>query len=119
MMKIGDGTRTDGGKYVRNSGILLNAVGPDGGAGGTWMSCVECQLAQGCVGDLIVIRGKAANGEVIPVKITSFNLDFGGRRARLGVIEDLTERMQAEERARQSERRYRELLAAQGPGSTS
>lgn len=53
------GARTDGGKYVRNSGILLHATGPDGGAGkGTWMSSLECQLAQGCVGDLIVIRGK-------------------------------------------------------------
>jgi Domain of Unknown Function (DUF1080) len=65
------GRRTDGGKYVRNSGILLHAVGPDGGAGGTWMSCIECQLAQGCVGDLIVIRGKDAKGEEIPVRITA------------------------------------------------
>src|SRR5262249_23572922 len=63
--------KTDGGKYVRNSGILLHAMGPDGGAGGTWMSSIECQLAQGCVGDLIVIRGKDAKGEVIPVSITS------------------------------------------------
>jgi Domain of Unknown Function (DUF1080) len=65
------GKRTDGGKYVRNSGILLHAVGPDGGAGGTWMSCIECQLAQGCVGDLIVIRGKDEKGKVIPVRLTS------------------------------------------------
>jgi PAS domain S-box-containing protein len=64
-------------------------------------------------------RHRKKSGEVMPVKITSFNLDFGGRRARLGVIEDLTERLQAEERARQSERRYRELLAAQGSGSSS
>ncbi len=66
------GTRTDGGKYVRNSGILLHATGPDGNAGkGTWMSCVELQLAQGCVGDLIVIRGKDAEGKAIPVTLTS------------------------------------------------
>ena len=65
------GKRTDGGKHVRNSGVLLHATGPDGGAGGTWMSCIECQLAQGCVGDLIVIRGKDARGEVIPVSLTS------------------------------------------------
>lgn len=65
------GKRTDGGKYVRNSGILLHAVGADGGAGGTWMSSIECQLAQGCVGDLIVIRGKDAKGEVVPVSLTS------------------------------------------------
>jgi hypothetical protein len=65
------GKRTDGGKYVRNSGILLHATGPHGGAGSTWMSSIECQLAQGCVGDLIVIRGKNDKGEVIPVSITS------------------------------------------------
>jgi hypothetical protein len=65
------GKRTDGGKYVRNSGILLHGTGPDGAAGGTWMSCIECQLAQGCVGDLIVIRGKDEKGKVIPVQITS------------------------------------------------
>ncbi len=65
------GTRTDGGKSVRNSGILLNAIGPDGGAGGTWMASVECQLAQGCVGDLIVIPGKDAGGRPIPVRLTA------------------------------------------------
>jgi hypothetical protein len=65
------GKKTDGGKYVRNSGLLLNAIGPDGGANGTWMSCIECQLAQGCCGDLIVIRGKDEKGATIPVSITS------------------------------------------------
>ena len=57
-----------------------------------------------------VWRHRKKTGELLAVKITSFNLDFDGRRARLGVIEDLTERLQAEERARESERRYRELL---------
>lgn len=65
------GKKTDGGKYVRNAGLLLNAIGPDGGAGGTWMSCVECQLAQGCNGDLIPIRGKGDKGDTIPVSLTS------------------------------------------------
>ncbi len=65
------GKRTDGGKYVRNSGLLLNAVGPDGGARGVWMSCIECQLAQGCNGDLIVIRGKDKKDQTVPVSITS------------------------------------------------
>jgi hypothetical protein len=65
------GKKTDGGKHVRNSGLLLHATGPDGGANGAWMSSVECQLAQGCVGDLIVIRGKNEKGEVIPVQLTS------------------------------------------------
>jgi hypothetical protein len=65
------GKKTDGGKNVRNSGILLHATGPDGGAGGTWMSCIECQLAQGCVGDLIVIRGKDDKDQTIPVSLKS------------------------------------------------
>lgn len=65
------GQKTDGGKYVRNSGIMLHSTGPDGGAGGTWAASVECQLAQGCAGDLIVIRGKDDNGETIPVRVTT------------------------------------------------
>ena len=65
------GKRTNGGKSVRNSGILLHATGPDGGAGGMWMSSIECQFAQGCVGDLIVIRGKDSRGETVSVRLTS------------------------------------------------
>jgi hypothetical protein len=65
------GKKTYGSKTVRNSGILLHAVGPEGGAGGVWMSCIECQLAQGCVGDLIVIRGKDKDGSVVPVSLTA------------------------------------------------
>ena len=62
-------------------------------------------------------RHKKKAGQVIPVKVTSFNLEFAGRRARLGVIEDLSERLMAEERAKQSEQRYRELLQQRGSGS--
>jgi PAS domain S-box-containing protein len=62
-------------------------------------------------------RHMKKTGEVIPVKVTSFNLEFGGRRARLGVIEDLTERMMAEERVKQSEQRYRALLESRGGGA--
>jgi 3-keto-disaccharide hydrolase len=77
------GQRTNGGKYVRNSGILLNIVGPDGGAGGSWPSCIECQLAQGCVGDLIVIRGKDDAGDMIPVQVAAeTELAPDGRRHR-------------------------------------
>jgi hypothetical protein len=65
------GQRTDGSKYVRNSGILLHAIGPEGNARGIWMASIEVQLAQGCEGDLIVIRGKDAAGKTIPVDLTS------------------------------------------------
>jgi len=55
---------------VRNSGALLHAIGPDGGAD-PWMTCLECQIAQGCEGDLIVIRGKDEVGRVIQATVTS------------------------------------------------
>ncbi len=64
------GKKTDGGEFVRNSGVLLHAAGQEGAAGGTWMPSIECQLAQGCVGDLIVIRDKEADGATIPVRLT-------------------------------------------------
>lgn len=73
------GEKTDGSKTVRNSGILLQGTGPDGSANGTWMASIECQLAQGCVGDLIVIRGKVDNGETIPVRLES-NIRLGPDR---------------------------------------
>ncbi len=76
------GDRTDGSKFVRNSGILLHAVGPDGNAKGIWMASVECQLAQGCEGDLIVIRGNDKNGKVIPVTITSDTVTASDGRTR-------------------------------------
>jgi len=65
------GKKTDGGKYVRNSGLLLHGTGPHGAASGSWIACVECQLAQGCVGDLIAIRGNDDKGKPIPVSLTS------------------------------------------------
>jgi hypothetical protein len=58
-------------KYVRNSGILLHGVGPDGSHGGVWMTSVECQLAQGCEGDLILIPGKNQNRQPYPVTLAS------------------------------------------------
>ncbi len=35
------------------------------------MSSIEVQMAQGCEGDLIPIRGQDANGKVIPVSFTA------------------------------------------------
>src|SRR5882724_2719140 len=48
--------------------------------------------------------------EQINVEIVSFNLTFDGRPARLGVINDVTERLKAEQQARELEQRYRALL---------
>lgn len=65
------GAKNEKSKYVRNSGVLLNGVGPDGAAGGVWMTSIECQLAQGCEGDIIVIRGKQADGEKSDATVSS------------------------------------------------
>lgn len=65
------GKKADGSKYVRNSGVLLHGAGPDGAAGGVWMTSIECQLAQGCEGDLIVIRGKDKDGKSAAATISS------------------------------------------------
>ena len=61
------GDRTDGSGYVRNSGILLHKINPDN----VWPTSVEIQLAQGCEGDFIVIRGKDADGKPEPATISS------------------------------------------------
>ena len=64
------GEKTDGSGNVRNSGLLLHGTGPDGGAG-AWKTSLEVQLAQGCEGDFIVIRGKDAEGNPIAATLTS------------------------------------------------
>lgn len=65
------GERTDGTGIVRNSGLLLHGVGPDGAASGVWMSSLEVQLAQGCEGDFILIRGRKPDGERVDSTFTS------------------------------------------------
>jgi hypothetical protein len=65
------GERNPDAKEVRNSGVLLHGTGPDGAADGVWMTSIECQLAQGCEGDLIVIRGKTDSGDPYPATIAS------------------------------------------------
>lgn len=66
------GRRDDGSGYVRNAGVLVHGTGADGGhSSGVWMASLEVQLAQGCEGDLIVIRGKAADGQPIAVDMAS------------------------------------------------
>lgn len=44
-------------------------------------------------------RHRKKDGKLIWVEIVSFNLEFDGRRARLGVVTDVTERLKAEEGA--------------------
>lgn len=55
-------------------------------------------------------RHRKKNGDLVHVKVVSYALEFDGRPARLGVIHDLTEQMDAELRVREIEQRYRQLL---------
>jgi len=52
-----------------------------------------------------VWRHRKKSGELIYVEIVSFNLEFEGRPARMAVIHDITERVRAEERAKENARR--------------
>jgi len=61
-----------------------------------------------------VARHRKKNGEEIDVEIVSFNLEFDGKPARLGVINDVTKRMKSEAQARELEHRYQDLLASRG-----
>ena len=61
------GKKHSGTGIVRNAGVLMHGTGPDR----VWMASLECQLAQGCEGDLIVIRRRDAGGEPIPVDMAS------------------------------------------------
>jgi PAS domain S-box-containing protein len=47
-----------------------------------------------------VARHRRKNGEHVNVEIVSYNLEFDGRPARLGVIKEVSEREKAEDRAR-------------------
>jgi hypothetical protein len=75
------GELTYGSKTVRNSGVLLHGIGSDGNPS-PWISSIECQIAQGCVGDFIVIRGKNPDGSIVPVTITSDTVLAADKRTR-------------------------------------
>jgi PAS domain S-box-containing protein len=51
----------------------------------------------------------AKDGTRIPVEVRSRTVTFGGKKVRLGIGRDITERKKAEETLRESETRYRRL----------
>jgi len=59
-------------------------------------------------------RHRKKNGSLIDVEITSHDLEWAGRPARMVAVEDVTERKRAEKNLRQSEESYR-LLVEQSP----
>lgn len=57
---------------ARDSGIFVHATGPDGNSEdgkGAFMAAIECNVFEGAVGDLLLIRGKAADGTLIAPRV--------------------------------------------------
>lgn len=63
---------------ARDSGIFLHATGPDGNShdgNGAFMAAIECNLFQGATGDILLIRGTAADGTLIAPRVTALVSD--------------------------------------------
>ena len=56
--KWGDKTWPPREGKARNSGVLLHGTGADGAANGKWLESIECQVIEGGVGDLILVKGE-------------------------------------------------------------
>ncbi len=62
----------------------------------------------------VTIRGtqRRKDGSTLPVEVRAADIIYGGRRLRLALVRDISERLEAEEALRQSELRYRTLVVA-------
>ncbi len=58
-------------KSARDSGALVHCTGPDGAYSGIWMACIEAQIIEGGVGDVLVVPGKDEKGNPIPLSLTA------------------------------------------------
>ncbi|WP_013321811.1 EAL domain-containing protein [Gloeothece verrucosa] len=55
-------------------------------------------------------RHRKANGEIIDVEITSHGLEYAGRKARLVLAHDITERLKAEKALQESKERFHRAI---------
>lgn len=59
---------------ARDSGLFLHSSGPEGNSydgQGAFKAAIECNIFQGATGDILLIRGKDAQGEMIAPRITA------------------------------------------------
>ena len=79
------------------SRMTLADIGPTEGFDGSQGGHAAHVIADAAEGPS-VWRHKRRNGDLIDVEITSHELEWGGRRARLVVANDVTERLRAEQK---------------------
>lgn len=60
--------------------------------------------------DSQICKHRKKNGEIIDVEITSYELEFSGRKARLVLPHDVTERKKAEDALKKAEEKYRSIF---------
>jgi hypothetical protein len=58
-------------KNAKDSGLLINSNGMDGGYDGAWMPSIEVQIIQGGVGDFVPVPGKGLDGKPAPLSLTT------------------------------------------------
>lgn len=70
----GQTNRQDRSGKARDSGLFLHSAGPDGNsfdAQGAYKAAIECQIMEGAVGDLLLIKGRDHDGSVIQPRLTT------------------------------------------------
>jgi hypothetical protein len=67
----GDRTWHDRENSARDSGLLINSNGVDGGYGGTWMPSIEVQIIQGGVGDFVPVPGNNYDSKPLQLSLTA------------------------------------------------
>lgn len=70
----GQSNRADREGKARDAGLFLHSAGPDGNsfdARGAYKVALECQIMEGALGDLLLIKGRDLNGDVIEPRLTT------------------------------------------------
>ena len=68
------------------------------------------RIPQRLAGKRFELVGRRKNGEEFPAEITISKVEDGGQWVLTSIVRDITERVQAQERIRESEQRFRDLF---------